>query len=706
MLLVEIHAHKTTMKTNAIPRKQLVHSTKASVQWKRLVMPAMAILVAWSAHAATQVNTFVYHQLTSFQSSPGPMCSAISANGSKIAWACPYWGGPSRSNLIYTVNFDGSGLCLADMYAVGDCYPKVAISADGTKVMSANSGVIRVVGSDGSNPHTVIQINGGYPDYRFSQDGTRIFFSVDRYFSTTPDTGTREPGIYVINADGTGLREVAGVTSFALFFGFSEAQMMPDGYLYNWNGGSPFDVSGDGTKVACYVWTPDQYYRIIGFSTNGTSMHELPLTGTPVNGINRVGLDWNAGKLFYDLAYSPCCSSGEELGIMNWDGTGRRVLLSNYSTNQSSGGYGFDTININYDGSKIEFGSTSWLINTDGTGRLQLFGPGIYNEVARWGTYFCRMSTNATRFTYLSPIPNGGNLQICTLEMNPSSLGLAPYITNASAAPSYVTTNSSVSTFLTASAPTNGLLGSVVSAMAYRNGLEDASVQNQYLQDNGSSGDVTAHNGVYSGWMTANSWSVVGPRTLRYKCEWLGTDSKYHATVVEMSPFFVNSAAPTNPPPTITTISPANASPGTVVTIVGSGFDPIATNNVILFGNIQAQVISVNPGGTQLVVVVPPNVPVGTVPVIVGSLGQSSTPTNYSIPDPDASTLTVKMLAGLDIMGTVGMTYRIDYQSDLTDTNSWVPLATNTLTCSPYFWVDISSTNQPKRFYRSVHVTP
>lgn len=705
------------MKTNITPAKQMTARDSADTRsiptglallnWRHLaVVSVLAMMAALPMQAATVVHKFVYHQLTSFPSSSGPMCSALSANGSKIAMACPYWGGPSRSNLIYTVNYDGSGLTLADMYAVGDCYPRVYISADGTKVMSINSGLIRVVGADGSNPHTVLQINGGYPDYRFSQDGRKIFFSVDRNFSTTPDTGTREPGIYVIDTDGTGLREVAGVTSFSLFFGFSEAQMMPAGFLYNWNGGTPFDVSGDGTKVACFIWTPDQGYRILGFSTNGTSMHELSLAGTPINGIKRVGLSWDAGKLFYYLDYAPCCSSGEELGIMNWDGSGRRVLLSNYSTNQSSGGYGPYTININHDGSKIEFGNTSWLINTDGSGRLQLFGPAGYNEVARWGTYNCLMNSNATRFSYLAPVPDGGNMQIATLEMNPSSPGLAPYLTNASAAPSYVTTDSSTWTFLTASAPTNSLLGGVVSVMAYRNGIEDTTVQNQYLRDDGSSGDVTAGNGVYSGWMTAYSSSVVGPRTLRYKCEWLGTDSKYHSTVVETSPFFVNSVVPTNPPPAITTISPEGASPGTVVTIVGSGFDPIATNNVVLFGNIQAQVISVNPGGTQLVVLVPSDVPVGTVPVTVGSLGQASAPTNYAVPDPDASTLTVKMLAGLDIMGTVGMTYRVDYQSDLSDTNSWVPLATNTLTCSPYFWVDLSSTNQPKRFYRSVHVTP
>jgi hypothetical protein len=161
--------------------------------------------------------------------------------------------------------------------------------------------------------------------------------------------------------------------------------------------------------------------------------------------------------------------------------------------------------------------------------------------------------------------------------------------------------------------------------------------------------------------------------------------------------------APSGPAPSITTISPPNAGAGTTVTLTGSGFDPIATNNVVLFGSVPAQIVSANPGGTQLVIVVPADVPVGPLSVTVSSAGQTSGASSFTVPDPNASTLTVKMLAGLDITGTVGMTYRIDYLSDLNDTNSWQPLATNVLTTSPQFWVDLTSTNQAKRFYRSVH---
>jgi hypothetical protein len=140
------------------------------------------------------------------------------------------------------------------------------------------------------------------------------------------------------------------------------------------------------------------------------------------------------------------------------------------------------------------------------------------------------------------------------------------------------------------------------------------------------------------------------------------------------------------------------------VTITGSGFDPNATNNVVLFGNVPAQVISANPAGTQLVVVVPAGLPPGTVAVTVSSQGQTSPTSGYGVTDPNAATLEVKMLAGLDIYGTIGLTYRVDYVNNLQDANNWTALTNLVLPSSPYFWVDLTSTNQPKRFYRCVRI--
>lgn len=57
--------------------------------------------------------------------------------------------------------------------------------------------------------------------------------------------------------------------------------------------------------------------------------------------------------------------------------------------------------------------------------------------------------------------------------------------------------------------------------------------------------------------------------------------------------------------PTITSFSPASGFVGSLVTINGTNFNPIAANNTVYFGSTRATVISANAGGTQLVVKVP-----------------------------------------------------------------------------------------------------
>jgi parallel beta-helix repeat protein len=59
------------------------------------------------------------------------------------------------------------------------------------------------------------------------------------------------------------------------------------------------------------------------------------------------------------------------------------------------------------------------------------------------------------------------------------------------------------------------------------------------------------------------------------------------------------------------------------------------------------------------------------------------------------------MYAGLTISGQQGGRYVVSYTSDLSNTNSWVPLATNTLGASDWFYLDMDSPFSPKRFYKA-----
>lgn len=61
----------------------------------------------------------------------------------------------------------------------------------------------------------------------------------------------------------------------------------------------------------------------------------------------------------------------------------------------------------------------------------------------------------------------------------------------------------------------------------------------------------------------------------------------------------------------------------------------------------------------------------------------------------------IHMYAGLSMAGQVGSQYVLSYTTDLGNTNSWVPLATNTMGASGWFYLDMESPLSPQRFYRA-----
>lgn len=69
-------------------------------------------------------------------------------------------------------------------------------------------------------------------------------------------------------------------------------------------------------------------------------------------------------------------------------------------------------------------------------------------------------------------------------------------------------------------------------------------------------------------------------------------------------------------------------------------------------------------------------------------------------PQPDIS---LRMYAGITLIGSVGATYRVDYRTNLTTTN-WSTLTNLVLPASPHLVIDTDSPNAPMRFYRAVLV--
>lgn len=86
--------------------------------------------------------------------------------------------------------------------------------------------------------------------------------------------------------------------------------------------------------------------------------------------------------------------------------------------------------------------------------------------------------------------------------------------------------------------------------------------------------------------------------------------------------------------PVVSSFAPSSGEPGTTITITGTDFDAVASNNGVFFSGIEASVTSASP--TELVVVVPTGARYGLISVINKTTGlqhQSLNPFNPTFPD-------------------------------------------------------------------------
>ena len=66
--------------------------------------------------------------------------------------------------------------------------------------------------------------------------------------------------------------------------------------------------------------------------------------------------------------------------------------------------------------------------------------------------------------------------------------------------------------------------------------------------------------------------------------------------------------------------------------------------------------------------------------------------------------LGLQLYAGLSITGAMGTACQIQYVTNLTLTNAWLPLTNITLASNPQLWVDTTCPATAQRFYRAVLV--
>ena len=79
--------------------------------------------------------------------------------------------------------------------------------------------------------------------------------------------------------------------------------------------------------------------------------------------------------------------------------------------------------------------------------------------------------------------------------------------------------------------------------------------------------------------------------------------------------------------------------------------------------------------------------------------GVLSQPANLIV---NPSGISLALYAGVTIQGVVGLTYGIQYNTDLSNTNNWHGIANVTLGAPTQLWFDIQSANQQQRYYRVV----
>jgi Concanavalin A-like lectin/glucanases superfamily/Immunoglobulin domain len=86
--------------------------------------------------------------------------------------------------------------------------------------------------------------------------------------------------------------------------------------------------------------------------------------------------------------------------------------------------------------------------------------------------------------------------------------------------------------------------------------------------------------------------------------------------------------------------------------------------------------------------------------VVTNAYGSATSSNAYLTMNPAGVSLA--LYAGITIEGVVGLTYGIQYSTDLSNTNSWHGMANVTLGAPTQLWFDIQPASQPQRYYRVV----
>jgi len=480
--------------------------------------------------ALSIVRTMAYHQLTALPDN-GPdyrTSTVISGNGAVIA----YTYAPPSGNHIYTMNFDGSGQREVDTYkSLCFCGPTLDISDDGTKVVSTDELQIRFV--DKGAAATLLTVDSGIMGLKMEGDGRRVFFLVNRdgnILSNGKAVAPIQRGLYVMGADGSGLRQIVGPNAVAGLFGITaDPHINPE---FTVTGNAPnhsLSVTSDGAHI---IFGAENHNKgggdaIFGVNLDGSNLHTVL---GPVPYVGHMALNSAGGsKVLYDMTSQ---SFVVETGVVNFDGTGQLALRHDGLGNSPG-------VQLSADGSLLL--AFDILYNTDGSGALQL--STVFNPLTPGSPV---MNAAATRFVYPFVLPHTysqGLTQLASAEINPANLGAAPVLSNFSLNSAGITPGGNGATVTAQVTPSAKVVG-VNYALVLNGLLEDPVNGDVWLKDDGTSGDLKAGDGVFtSNNLIASYKAALGPRLLRLFAEVTDAAGLLHGTLVDLTPFAVVAAS-------------------------------------------------------------------------------------------------------------------------------------------------------------------
>ena len=301
----------------------------------------------------------------------------------------------------------------------------VSIADDGAGVAYTDpSGVhLLYARTDGSGGHNLVSLNDrGIKEIHLASTTGKI------YFLLGSDMNIGTAGLWVVNTDGSGLKQVASLKAITAFL-----KTPGQNDYFNYSTGWPMlNASADGSRIIFDLDDWDTGLYVLGINSDGTGLHAV-LGPMARRGGYTAGISGDGSTVCYNT--NPP-NSNNQIGVMNFDGSGQRVIVQNLDSTPA----GNDFCQLSNDGSWLLTGDSGRLYRTDGSG---FFFPLAQSTSGPWigdGTWLATMNSSATRFLSVFYDPNGV-VQMSTIDVNPSSVGVAPNISSASVNPIYLLTN-------------------------------------------------------------------------------------------------------------------------------------------------------------------------------------------------------------------------------------------------------------------------